>query len=191
MDRDKALAIVKEALNKYRYNHTVGVMETSVILAKKYGADEKKAELAAILHDYAKLRPKKEMRDIVTQQGMPEELLQYGSELLHAPCGAYLVEKEIGITDREILDAIYYHTTGRPDMTTLEKVVYLADYIEPGRSFEGVVEVRSLAQTDLDAAIVQSIVKTIQSLMEKKQPIFPDTLATYNNLIQGKKKGRD
>ncbi|WP_096201338.1 bis(5'-nucleosyl)-tetraphosphatase (symmetrical) YqeK [Bacillus sp. FJAT-45350] len=192
MDKNKALSIVKEQLTDHRYQHTIGVMATAVELSKRYGVDEKKAETAAIFHDYAKFRDKDEMRSIIIEQGFPEVFLHYGTELLHAPCGAYLVKKEVGIIDQEILDAIYYHTTGRQGMTQLEKVVYLADYIEPGRSFKGVDEVRELAKQDLDKAIIQSIVNTISFLMKKGQPIFPETLATYNELIQkGKQKGRD
>ena len=119
----------------------------------------KKAELAAIFHDYAKFRPKDEMKQIIVDQNMAKELLDFHSELWHAPVGAYLVEKEAGITDRDILDAIAYHTTGRIGMTVLEKVVYLADYIEPGRSFPGVDEVRELATKSLDKAMIQAVQK--------------------------------
>ena len=89
MEREDALKIVKEQLTEHRYQHTLGVMETA-ILARQYGADEKKAELAAIFHDYAKFRPKEEMKEIIISQGFPEDLLQYNSELWHAPVGAYL-----------------------------------------------------------------------------------------------------
>ena len=89
--------------------------------------------------------------------------------------GAYLVEKEAGITDVEILDAIRYHTSGRPKMTLLEKIIYLADYIEPGRHFPGVEEVREIAKTDLDNALIQAIQNTIIFLMKKNQRIFPLT----------------
>ena len=104
---------------------------------------------------------------------MDEELLEYNSELWHAPVGAYLVEKEAGIKDAEILDAIRYHTSGRPNMTILEKVIYLADYIEPGRNFPGVEEVREMAEKDLDQALIQSIQNTIIFLMKKNQENFP------------------
>jgi predicted HD superfamily hydrolase involved in NAD metabolism len=183
MEREKALAVVEKAITKQRYQHTLGVMETAISLAKRYGADVKKAELAAIFHDYAKFRPKGEMRKIIIEQNMPKDLLEYNTELWHAPVGAYLVEKEVGISDKEILDAIRYHTSGRENMTLLEKVIYLADYIEPGRSFPGVDEVRELAQKDLNEALVQSISNTIAFLMKKKQPIYPETFKTYNALV--------
>jgi predicted HD superfamily hydrolase involved in NAD metabolism len=183
MEKDKALQIVKEQMPEKRYQHTLGVMETAIELAERFGSDVKKAEMAAIFHDYAKFRPKEEMKQIIIEQHMPEDLLQYNSELWHAPVGAYLVKKEVGITDQEILDAIKYHTSGRAGMTTLEKIIYLADYIEPGRSFPGVEEVRDLAKSDLNRAVLAAVKNTIEFLLNKNQPIYPDTFHTYNSLM--------
>ncbi|WP_147532427.1 bis(5'-nucleosyl)-tetraphosphatase (symmetrical) YqeK [Bacillus marasmi] len=188
MNRENALQIVKTQLTEHRYQHTLGVMESAIELAKQYGADPKKAELAAIFHDYAKFRPKKEMQQIIIDQGMNPLLLQYNSELWHAPVGAYLVEKEAGITDSEILNAVRFHTSGRPEMTLLEKVIYLADYIEPGRHFPGVEEVRELAKISLTDALIASMKNTIVFLLKKNQPVFPDTIDTYNHLILTKEK---
>ena len=99
MEREQALKIVKAQLTEHRYQHTIGVMETAIKLADKYGEDVQKAELAAIFHDYAKFRPKDEMMQIIVEQKMPTDLLDYNSEFWHAPVGAYLAEKEAGITD--------------------------------------------------------------------------------------------
>lgn len=183
MNRNDALQLVKAQITEKRYVHTLGVAESAVELAERYGADVKKAEIAAIFHDYAKFRPKEEMRQIIINQNMAKDLLDFHSELWHAPVGAYLVEQEAGITDQEILDAIKYHTTGRVGMTVLEKIVYLADYIEPGRSFPGVDEVREIAKKSLDAAMIQAVRNSIVFLMNKKQAIYPDTFHTYNDLI--------
>lgn len=188
MNRNEALQLVKAQLTEKRYVHTLGVAESAVELAERYGADVKKAELAAIFHDYAKFRPKEEMKQIIMEQNITKDLLDYHSELWHAPVGAYLVEQEAGITDQEILDAIAYHTSGRIGMTLLDKVVYLADYIEPGRSFPGVEEVRKLAEQNLDAAVIQAVRNTINFLMMKKQVIYPATFHTYNDLIKNLKE---
>ncbi|MDT8861438.1 bis(5'-nucleosyl)-tetraphosphatase (symmetrical) YqeK [Alkalihalobacillus sp. MEB130] len=188
MNREQALAIVKLQLTDHRYQHTLGVVDTAIELAKRFGADEEKAEIAAIFHDYAKFRDKEEMKRIVQEKLTEKSFLDYGDELLHAPCGAYLVQHEVGIDDQELLNAIYYHTTGRPEMTVLEKVVFLADYIEPGRQFKGVEEVRVLAQTNLDDAILQTLENTIFFLMKRRQRVFPDTLATFNQLVKQKKE---
>jgi predicted HD superfamily hydrolase involved in NAD metabolism len=184
MERNEALKIVKEQLTEHRYQHTLGVMETAITLAKQYGADVKKAEIAAIFHDYAKFRPKDEMREIIISQGFPEDLLAFNSELWHAPVGAYLVEKEAGITDRDVLDAIRYHTSGRPEMTLLEKIIYLADYIEPGRHFPGVEEVREMAKENLEKALIKAVQNTILFLMKKNQTVYPDSFYTYNDLVK-------
>lgn len=184
MEREQALRIVKPQLTEHRYQHTLGVMETAIRLAQKYGADTEKAELAAIFHDCAKFRPKDEMKRIIEEQKMPSILLEYNSELWHAPVGAFLAEKEAGIHDGEVLDAIRYHTSGRVGMTLLDKIIYLADYIEPGRHFPGVDEVREMAEADLDKALIQSMKNTINFLMKKNQPVFPDTFNAYNSIVK-------
>lgn len=186
MERETALKAVKEQLTEHRYQHTIGVMETSISLARKYHVDEKKAELAAIFHDYAKFRPKEEMKDIIIEQGMAKNLLDFNSELWHAPVGAYLVEKEVGITDLEVLDAIRFHTSGRTGMTPLDKVIYLADYIEPGRHFPGVDEVREMAESNLETALIQAVKNSIQFLMRKNHPVYPNTIFMYNDLVNSK-----
>ncbi|MGG4491782.1 bis(5'-nucleosyl)-tetraphosphatase (symmetrical) YqeK [Metabacillus idriensis] len=189
MERDKALALVKEHLTDHRYEHTIGVMETAIALAKQYGANVKKAETAAIFHDYAKFRSKDEMKQIIVEQNMTKELLIHSPELWHAPVGAFLVEKEAGINDAEVLDAIRYHTSGRENMTLLDKVIYVADYIEPGRIFPGADEVRELAKNDLNKALIVSMKNTILFLLKKNQAIYPETLQSYNFLVFEEKGG--
>lgn len=184
MEREEALKLVKVQLTDHRYQHTLGVMETAIALAKQYGGDEQKAELAAIFHDYAKFRPKDEMKEIIIEQGFPQNLLEFNSELWHAPAGAYLAEKEAGIIDPEVLEAIRFHTSGRPGMTLLDKIIYLADYIEPGRHFPGVEEVRNVAKENLDKALIMAVKNTIIFLLKKNQTVYPETFYTYNDLIR-------
>ncbi|MFD3447663.1 bis(5'-nucleosyl)-tetraphosphatase (symmetrical) YqeK [Microbacteriaceae bacterium 4G12] len=184
MERQQALEIVRKQMHEARYIHTLGVMETAIELAKRYGVDEKKAELAAIFHDYAKCRPIQEMEEIIQNEQLPKDLLFYNKELWHAPVGAYLVEKEVGITDPDILQAIMYHTSGHEAMTMLDKVIYVADYIEPGRKFPGVDEVRELARHDINKALLQAVKNTIQFLLERNQTVYPLTVLTYNALLK-------
>ncbi|WP_046173892.1 bis(5'-nucleosyl)-tetraphosphatase (symmetrical) YqeK [Domibacillus indicus] len=184
MERNKALEIVKAQLTDKRYVHTLGVTETAVNLAKQYGADIQKAELAAIFHDYAKFRPKEEMKKILLEEKEDDRLFDFHHELWHAPAGAVLVRREAGIKDKEVLSAIRWHTTGRPGMTLLEKIVYLADYIEPGRLFPGVEEVRKIAEQNLNQAVLAAVKNSILFLMGKQQPVFPVTMDTYNDFIQ-------
>jgi len=183
MKREQALAIVKEHLTEHRYVHTIGVMETAIKLAEKHGVNAEKAELAAIFHDYAKFRPKEEMKKIIVEQKMDPTLLDFHSELWHAPVGAYLVEKEAGICDEEILDAIKYHTSGKPRMSMLAKIIYLADYIEPNREFPGVREVRELTEVNFHQGFIKSVKNTISFLIQNNRPVFPLTFQMYNNIV--------
>ncbi|HET7628390.1 MAG TPA: bis(5'-nucleosyl)-tetraphosphatase (symmetrical) YqeK [Bacillales bacterium] len=183
MDRERALAVVRKQLTEQRYEHTVRVTDTAVALAVKYGVNREKAELAGIFHDYAKNRPLHEMNQIITEEDIPSDLANYPQQLWHAHVGAFLVQREAGISDEDVLAAIAYHTTGRAGMSSLEKVVFLADYIEPGRNFPGVEHVRHLAESELNTAVVQALANTISFLLKAKVKIHPDTLAAYNDLL--------
>ncbi|SFP19993.1 bis(5'-nucleosyl)-tetraphosphatase (symmetrical) YqeK [Salibacterium halotolerans] len=190
MNRKEALEMVKPHLTEHRYTHTLGVRDTALTLAEKMGADQDKAEIAAIFHDYAKFRSKDEMRGIIKEQQLDEDFIHYGDELLHAPAGAHLVKKEIGIADEEILSSIFWHTTGRPEMSNMEKVIFLADYIEPNRKFPGVEQVRETAEKDMDEAIRNALSNTVTFLLQKNQPVFPGTLKAYNDITFKKQKNK-
>ncbi|WP_096188328.1 bis(5'-nucleosyl)-tetraphosphatase (symmetrical) YqeK [Evansella halocellulosilytica] len=191
MNEEQALKEIKGVLKERRYEHTLRVVDEAERLALQYGADVSKARLAAILHDYAKYRSSDEMRETVRSNldEFPEKLLYYGNEILHAFVGAYYVRKELHVTDEQILSAIAFHTTGKKEMELLEKVVFLADYIEPGRTFASVNEVRKTAESDLDLACFYAIKNTIQFLVEKNVLVYPDTFEAYNdfaNKISGR-----
>ncbi|PSL45054.1 putative HD superfamily hydrolase involved in NAD metabolism [Salsuginibacillus halophilus] len=183
MNKEKVLEQVQAALTEHRYTHTLGVRDTAVRLAQMYGADVERAAWAAIIHDYAKFRSKEEMADIIKNEGMDTAFVTYGGELLHAPAGAVLAREELGVKDEAILEAVVWHTTGKPGMTVLEKVLFLADYIEPNRRFPGVEDVRAQADEDLDEAVCTALGNTITFLIKKRQPVFEKTLAAYNELI--------
>ncbi|MBS4194754.1 bis(5'-nucleosyl)-tetraphosphatase (symmetrical) YqeK [Lederbergia citri] len=186
MDREKALGIVESKIKGPRFQHTLGVVETAIKLAEKYGADKEQAEIAAIFHDYAKLMPISELKNFLIAAQEDERLLLYHPELWHGPAAAYILKKEFAIENEDILNAIRFHTTGRANMSLLEKIIYLADYIEPGRNFPGVVETRKLAKIDLDQAVYKAISNTISFLVEKKAAIYPDTFEAYNFFILNK-----
>ncbi|PEJ56400.1 MULTISPECIES: bis(5'-nucleosyl)-tetraphosphatase (symmetrical) YqeK [unclassified Bacillus (in: firmicutes)] len=184
MDKQKALSYVKEKLTNGRFTHTIGVMETAVRLAEKYGADVKKAELAAIFHDVAKCMPIKELKAIMEENELSLKLLKYNKELWHAPVGAFLTKHEYGIDDKEILRAIKYHTSGHKEMNLLDKIIYVADYIEPNRNFPGVEEARELAEQNLDRALLFALKNTITFLINKEQTVYPLTVKTYNSILK-------
>lgn len=182
--REALIEAVAAQMPDKRWKHTLGVMETSVKLAELYGADPVKAETAAILHDVAKYWPVERMREIIKREGLSPELLHYDKQLWHAEVGAFVAEQEYEITDPEILGAIRYHTSGREGMTLLEKVVCLADYMEPGRDFPGVDQIRKLAKTSLEEALVAGFDSTISFLLQKRQIIFPLTVLARNDLVR-------
>ncbi|WP_226583202.1 bis(5'-nucleosyl)-tetraphosphatase (symmetrical) YqeK [Halobacillus litoralis] len=182
--REKALDYVRPFLKTRRYEHTVRVTDQAVDLAQRFGADTEKAEVASALHDYAKYKPLDLMkRWIETDRRLSKDLLDYHHELWHGPVGAYMLEQEIGLADPEILSAISSHTTGKKHMSLLDKIVFLADYIEPGRDFPGVDEVREIAETNLDGACALALKNTIVFLVSKERTVYPDTFHAYNDLI--------
>lgn len=189
-NREELLAQVRAQMHEKRYAHTLGVAESARQLAIRYGADPDKAQLAGYLHDYCKCWPVDKMFESLVRHDMPTELLEGEKELWHAFAGAIVIQSDLGITDPEILQAVRYHTTGRVGMTLLEKVVCVADYIEPNRNFPGVEDIRALAQEDLDAALALALGGTMQFLIEKKKTVFPLTLLAYNDLISLKRENR-
>lgn len=184
MNKKEAITLVENHLTKERFEHTLRVAETAVMLASKYHVSEEKAELAAIFHDYCKYRSLREMKNIIQTTYLPKDLLLYHHELWHGPVASVKIEEEYGITDDEIKSAIYYHTTGRANMSKLELVVFVADYTEPGRSFPGLDEVREMANVDLIKAAWMVSRNTIQYLMQKNNRIYPDTFHAYNDLTR-------
>ncbi|MEX1031133.1 MAG: bis(5'-nucleosyl)-tetraphosphatase (symmetrical) YqeK [Paenibacillaceae bacterium] len=184
MERKGILNSVRDRLPKMRWEHVQGVMETAVILAERFGANPVKADLAAILHDVAKYWPIPQLEQVVIEHNIQGDLLRYDRQLLHAHVGAYVAEAEYGILDLEILDAIRYHTSGREHMTILDKVVCLADYMEPGRDFPGVGEIRKLAESSLDQALIAGFDSTITYLIAKGKSIYPLTIIARNSLIE-------
>jgi predicted HD superfamily hydrolase involved in NAD metabolism len=182
--REALIEAVSDQMPDKRWKHTLGVMESSVKLAQRYGADPERAETAAILHDVAKYWPVERMREIIEQNGLSTELLKYDKQLWHAEVGAFAAEHDYGITDTEVLDAIRYHTSGRENMSLLEKIVCLADYIEPGRDFPGVDEIRRLAKVSLEEGLVAGLDSTISLLLEKRRIVFPLTVLARNDLVR-------
>ncbi|MCA0970010.1 bis(5'-nucleosyl)-tetraphosphatase (symmetrical) YqeK [Halobacillus litoralis] len=182
--REEALAYVKPHLKTSRYEHTVRVADQAVELAERYGVNHHHAEVAAALHDYAKYKPLEEMRRwIVQDRRLPKDLLDYHHELWHGPVGALMLEKEIGLSDAAVRSAIDCHTTGKKHMSQLDKVIFLADYIEPGRDFPGVDEVRKIAKSDLDQACALALKNTIIFLVQKGRTVYPNTFHAYNDFI--------
>lgn len=173
---------LKGQLSKHRLLHTEGVAYTAGCLAMCYKADMEQAILAGLLHDCAKYVPDSQMMDLCYQYGVTvtpfEKQAPY---LLHAKAGAILAKVSYGIDDKEILNAIRYHTTGRADMTLLEKIIFTADYIEPHREeLPNLKSIRAQAYVNLDDAIYMIARDILDYLNTQNRPIDETTYETYN-----------
>lgn len=184
MNKDEAINIIRPHLKQERFEHTLRVADTAVKLAVLYDEPVEKVELAAILHDYAKYFSLEKMETIIKESDLPEKLLEFHHELWHGPAASVLIEREHGITDSGIQSAIRYHTTGKANMSNFDTIIFVADYIEPGRSFPGVEEVREMAEKSLNRAAWMALRNTIQFLIGKEVTVFPDTFYAYNDLTR-------
>ena len=176
--REEICAALKATLKPGRYTHTLGVAETALRLAPRYGVDPARAELAGLLHDCAKYMPIDEMRKLVvgTVPDADAEELETVS-VLHAPAGAVWAARELGVQDRGILSAIRKHTLGDAQMSALDALIYTADFIEPNRApFPGLEEARALAETDIFAATRKCAELTNRHLAEQGRQAHPRTL---------------
>ncbi|WP_274365531.1 bis(5'-nucleosyl)-tetraphosphatase (symmetrical) YqeK [Paenibacillus thermotolerans] len=180
---DRLMSEVSKQMPERRWKHTLGVVSSAMKLAERYGDDPEKAELAAVLHDVAKFWPVDKQRDTIMEEGLHLDVLDYDKELWHAHAGAYVARRDYGVADAEVLNAIRYHTSGRVGMSRLEKIICLADYIEPGREFPGVDNLRRLSEESLEEALLAGFDGTISFLMEKRKRIYPLTVLTRNDLI--------
>lgn len=180
-DLKKIKKKLKNELDESRYEHTIGVMDTAACLAMRYGADLTQALVAGLLHDCAKCIPNDKKLKLCRKNGIEvtpfEEKAPF---LLHAKLGAWMAEHEYHVSDPAILSAIACHTTGKPDMSLLDKIVFIADYIEPGRNkAPGLPEIRRLSFTDIDQALIRILSDTLDYLASSNDPI---DLATQNVL---------
>lgn len=176
-DLKKIKKKLKNELDESRYEHTIGVMDTAACLAMRYGADLTQALVAGLLHDCAKCIPNYKKLKLCRKNGIEvtpfEEKAPF---LLHAKLGAWMAEHEYHVSDPAILSAIACHTTGKPDMSLLDKIVFIADYIEPGRNkAPGLPEIRRLSFTDIDQALIRILSDTLDYLASSNDPIDPAT----------------
>ena len=180
MDYTAAKKLVKSRLSEKRWTHTKNVKKMAVKLAKRWGADPEKAAMAAILHDSAKEMPKQELLQIFADNAiMTESAPQRPSPVWHGIAAAILAETQWGITDPEILSAIRCHTTGKPDMSKLDKILYLADMTSAERDWPGVEELRALEMEDLDRALCDALKRSIDFVKEKNGTLDPESVAAY------------
>ncbi len=178
---EKCRKMLKGSISKKRYMHSLGVSNTAACLAMKYGFDIRKAHLAGLLHDCAKGLSADELFETVASGNMEiSDIERENPELLHSKAGMVVARKKYGIEDEEILSAICFHTTGRPQMSLLEKIVFVADYIEPNR--EGIPSldrIRAMAFDDIDVATALICRNCIDYLNRASRLIDRITIDTY------------
>lgn len=185
MERQQILNFLEAKVSKQRYQHCLGVEQTAVSLAPKFNVDPHLASVAALLHD-------------VCREYDPDLLLQLASKfdilideialaepiLLHGAVGAQLVKEELGIEDNQILEAITYHITGAPNLCALSNLIFIADFIEPGRTFEQANVLRDEASSlEPEAILLRVFNNTLHYVIDRHYLIHPNTIAGRNELI--------
>lgn len=193
MSIEKIKEILEDTLSEARYKHSLGVADEAKKLAGVYHVDEEQAYIAGLVHDCAKeIPPEKSVEILREKYGVSVDSISIlMPKILHGPLGACMAQKEFGLSDPVALDAISCHTTGKANMSTMAKIIYIADYIEPNRDFENVDVLRKLAYEDIDAAIITGIDYTISDLLSRGLVIHPDTVHARNDLIIKKMKEKD
>ncbi len=176
--RKELIAKVKEQVSEKRFKHILGVEQAALELARANDYELEKASVAALVHDYAKERSDSEFKALIVQTGLEQDLLNWNNFIWHGVVGAEIIKKELKITDEEILNAVRRHTVGAKD-----QIVYVADYIEPGRDFPGVDQARQLAAESLRAAVEFETKHTLLYLMNNDKTIYPAAILTYNAYV--------
>ncbi len=180
-------AEVEKRLSPKRFAHTLGTVECAVGLARRFGADEEKARLAALLHDVTKEWSSSEQLNFFSKHGiMICNAQKLTPQLFHAISGAIVAKETFGMDDA-VCDAIRSHTTGRVGMSVLEQVLWLADLIEPGRDFPGVEEIRAIAKEDLSRAVCAGMSHSIAFLLEHDRLIDTQMVDARNWLLSERK----
>ena len=172
---------IEKNLNERRLKHTYSVVKEAKKLAGFYGADEEKAELAALFHDIYRSTPVAVLNMYIRQLDLPKNIMD-NPNLSHGKIAAVIMKRDYGIEDEDILNAVAYHTTGRAGMSLLEKVIFLADAIEEGRNYPTVDETRALAYVDINKACISSLERTVEYIKGIGEYLDPDTINAINDL---------
>lgn len=183
MDKNLILKYLKDNLSEYRLNHTMRVKDMALKLGSLYDADVDKIEIAALLHDCAKDFNKDELIRISKENDLISKIDYCFYGIIHANVGAFIAREKFNIRDEEILNAIEFHTTGRPSMSLSEKIIFVSDKVEEGRVFEGAVELRDMAFKDLEETIIMYFDMEIVRLVKKRRCIHPKSIECRNFYI--------
>lgn len=181
--KDK-IAFLEQHLSKKRFQHSCNVARAARQLAQRYGADMDKAYFAGLMHDICKEMPFEEQHRLMMAGDFAPDIAELHSrKLWHGIAGAYFLQEEFGITDREILLAVRFHTVGREGMSLLEEIIYIADMISEERDYKGVGKMRKLAEEDLQAAMLEALTDAIGPVLKKGGLLPQYTVAAYNGYL--------
>ena len=184
METTDILDFLRQKLKPNRLKHVLSVRDTAASIAPQYGVDQQQIELAALLHDCAKWMTDGELLTTCQRhQIVPDLIEEQNPSLLHAKVGATLASDRFGIVDRSVLQAVSVHTTGMAKMSTLDKVLFVADYCEPNRSYPAITEVRKLAPVDLNRAAFEVARQKLERQLVAKQMLHPQSVTAFNDLL--------
>ena len=185
MGYEEMRALLEKSLKTSRYQHSLGVAETAVFLARRFGVDEEQAQVAGLLHDCARaFRNEDLIAEAEKRLIMVGNIERQMPLLLHAYVGSRLVTEKYGVSDHAVEQAIWRHTVGGAKMTKLDKIIWFADMIEPNRDYPGVEELRSLAKTAaLDDMVLAGLTQSITFVLQKGGLIHPDTVIARNEIL--------
>ena len=185
LDLQREYDIVKGSLKEDRFIHTLGVVSVAKKLAKLNNVSEEKAEIAALSHDIAKNMQLEEMQKLMNENNIIlSEDEKITTELWHSILAPIVAKERLGIEDEEILSAIRWHTTGKENMSKLDKIIYIADMIEPSRNFEGLEEIRRVTLENLDKGVTLGLNHSIEYLLKKGVLIDINTVKARNYMIK-------
>ncbi len=176
--------LIKGKLKESRYIHSLNVADSAKILAAKYGCDEEKAYTSGLLHDVMKNADDEEQLEVISKVGWElTDCEKANKKLWHAVAGAAYMKTELGIEDEDMIEAVRYHTTARKNMSVLEKVIYVADFISADRNYPEVDDVRKAADESLEKAMMLGLEFCIQEIAKRRQILHPDSVDAYNEII--------
>ncbi len=176
--------LMKSKLQEKRFLHSLNVAKAAKELAERYGEDVERAYICGLLHDIEKNSPEEEQKEYMLRFSDIPEVVIKTPKLWHAPAGAAFVRDELHITDEEMISALKYHTTAKANMTMLEKIIYIADFISDERDYPGVDEVREAAFRDINEAVLIGTRFTLQDLLRQDRVINQDTIDAYNEVCK-------
>ena len=174
MNTDSIIKYIEENFSEKRKVHTYAVRDEALKLCEHWGADKEKAEVAALFHDMFRGQSVEVINMYVKNLGLADKYMD-NPNLAHGKIAAVIMKRDYGVADPEIINAVSYHTTGRAGMSLLEKIIFIADAIEPNRDYPGVDNLRELAYTNLDDACIQSLQGTMDFLTANGIPIDKDS----------------